>query len=227
MATALGAYRLGINPFDQPNVEAAKERTREAVTTYHDTGALPDENPAATYDGIRLYGPLRADSPEAALNAFLAQGQPGEYVVLQAYLPLPLAWAHTDQDRQTPELSLAMRETTEIQAALLSICGRIRDKYGLAATFGYGPRYLHSTGQLHKGDAGGGLFIQFTADAPDDVPIPEAAGEVAPAMSFATLETSQAMGDRQALEASGRRIIRFHLGSHIAERLRQLNQSLL
>jgi glucose-6-phosphate isomerase len=227
MATALGAYRLGINPFDQPNVEAAKERTREAVTTYHDTGALPDENPAATYDGIRLYGPLRADSPEAALNAFLAQGQPGDYVVLQAYLPLPLAWAHTDQDRQTPELSLAMRETTEIQAALLSICGRIRDKYGLAATFGYGPRYLHSTGQLHKGDAGGGLFIQFTADAPDDVPIPEAAGEVAPAMSFATLETSQAMGDRQALEASGRRLIRFHLGSHIAERLRQLNQSLL
>jgi hypothetical protein len=227
MATALGAYRLGINPFDQPNVEAAKERTREAVTTYHDTGALPDENPAATYDGIRLYGPLRADSPEAALNAFLAQGQPGDYVVLQAYLPLPLAWAHTDQDLQTPELSVAMRETTEIQAALLSICGRIRDKYGLAATFGYGPRYLHSTGQLHKGDAGGGLFIQFTADAPDDVPIPEAAGEVAPAMSFATLETSQAMGDRQALEASGRRLIRFHLGSHIAERLRQLNQSLL
>jgi glucose-6-phosphate isomerase len=225
MATALAAYRLEINPFDQPNVEAAKQRTQDAVTTYHDTGSLPDESPAATYDDIRQYGRMSADSPEAALNAFLAQGQPGDYVVLQAYLPLPIAWAHTDQ--HTPELNLAMRETTEIQAVLLSICARIRDKYGLAATFGYGPRYLHSTGQLHKGDAGKGLFIQFTAEAPDDVPIPEAAGEIAASMSFATLEMLQAMGDRQALEAAGRRIIRFHLGSRIAERLRQLNQSLL
>jgi hypothetical protein len=120
-----------------------------------------------------------------------------------------------------------MRETTEIQAFLLSICGRIRDKYGLAATFGYGPRYLHSTGQLHKGDAGKGLFIQFTADASDDVPIPDEAGEMAPAISFATLQRLQAMGDRQALEGLGRRIIRFHMGSPITDHLRQLNQSLL
>ena len=227
MATALAAYRLEINPFDQPNVEAAKQRTQEAVTSYRDTGTLPDESPAATYDGLQLYGPLHADSPEVALNDFLAQGQPGDYVVLQAYLPLPITWAHTDQAPQTPELNLAMRETTEIQAFLLSICGRIRDKYGLAATFGYGPRYLHSTGQLHKGDAGKGLFIQFTADASDDVPIPDEAGEMAPAISFATLQRLQAMGDRQALEGLGRRIIRFHMGSPITDHLRQLNQSLL
>jgi glucose-6-phosphate isomerase/transaldolase/glucose-6-phosphate isomerase len=225
MATALVAYRLEINPFDQPNVEAAKQRTRDAVNTYHDTGSLPDESPAATYGEIHLYGPVTAESPEAALNAFLAQGQPGDYVVLQAYLPLPIEWEHTDQ--RTPELNNAMRETTEMQAVLLSICARIRDKYGLAATFGYGPRYLHSTGQLHKGDAGNGLFIQFTADAPDDVSIPDVAGEIAPTLNFATLETSQAMGDRQALEAAGRRIIRFHLGSRIVEHLHQLNQSLL
>jgi glucose-6-phosphate isomerase/transaldolase/glucose-6-phosphate isomerase len=224
MATALAAYRLEINPFDQPNVEAAKQRTQQAVTTYRDTGTLPDENPTATYDDIDLYGPVTADSPEAALNAFLAQGQPGDYVVLQAYLPLPIGLDDTDQ--QTPELNTAMRETTEIHAVLLSICGRIRDKYGLAATFGYGPRYLHSTGQLHKGGTNNGLFIQFTADALDDVPIPDVAGQMAPAMSFDTLEASQAMGDRQALEATGRRIIRFHLGSHIAEHLRRLNQSL-
>ena len=225
MATALAAYRLEINPFDQPNVEAAKQRTRDAVNTYHDTGSLPDENPAATYGDIHLYGPVTAESPEAALNAFLAQGQPGDYVVLQAYLPLPIEWEHTDQ--RTPELNNAMRETTEMQAVLLSICGRIRDKYGLAATFGYGPRYLHSTGQLHKGDAGNGLFIQFTADAPNDVSIPDVAGEIAPTLNFATLETSQAMGDRQALEAAGRRIVRFHLGSRVVEHLHQLNQSLV
>jgi glucose-6-phosphate isomerase len=225
LATALAAHRLGINPFDQPNVEAAKQRTREAVTTYHDTGALPDEHPAATYGDISLYGPMTADSPEAALKAFLAQGQPGDYVVLQAYLPLPIVGDPTDQP--TPELVLDMRETTEMQAVLLSLCGRIRDKYGLAATFGYGPRYLHSTGQLHKGDAGNGLFIQFTTDATNDVPIPQAAGEITPAMNFATLEASQAMGDRQALEAAGRRVIRFHLGAPVVEHLRRLNRSLL
>ena len=225
MATALVASRLEINPFDQPNVEAAKQRTQDAVKTYHDTSALPGERLAATYGDIHLYGPVTAESPEVALNAFLAQGQPGDYVVLQAYLPLPIKWEHTDQ--QTPELNNAMRETTEIQAALLSICGRIRDKYGLAATFGYGPRYLHSTGQLHKGDAGNGLFIQFTADAPADVPIPDVAGAMTPTISFATLEMSQAMGDRQALEAAGRRIMRFHLGSRIVEHLIQLNQALL
>jgi glucose-6-phosphate isomerase len=225
MATALAAYRLEINPFDQPNVEAAKQRTRDAVKTFRDTGALPDESPAATYDGMRLYGSVTADSPEAALNAFLAQSTPGDYVALQAYLPLSIDVDLSDQP--SPELSMSMRETTEIHALLLSICGRIRDKYRLAATFGYGPRYLHSTGQLHKGDAGQGLFIQFTADAPDDVPIPDAAGDMAPAMRFSTLEASQAIGDRQALQDAGRRIVRFHLGDRVVEGLRQLNQSLL
>jgi hypothetical protein len=122
---------------------------------------------------------------------------------------------------------MAMQETSEIQSSLLSMCARMRDKYHLAATFGYGPRYLHSTGQLHKGDAGRGLFIQLTADAAQDVPIPAEAGELMPALSFRILEAAQALGDRQALVEAGRRLMRFHLGDQVVERLHQLNQALL
>jgi hypothetical protein len=127
----------------------------------------------------------------------------------------------------TPELTGFIRETTEIQSALLSICARIRDRYHLAATFGYGPCYLHATGQLHKGDAGQGLFIQFTADASEDVPIPAVAGELSPSLSFETLTSAQAFGDRQALARAGRRLIRFHLGANVIEALHRLNQTLV
>jgi glucose-6-phosphate isomerase len=225
MATAIAGYRLGVHPFDQPNVEAAKQRTQEAVNVYSHTGSLTEETPAATYDDMRLYGSLVADSPEEALQAFLAQGQPGDYVTMQAYLPPPITLPVTEQ--QTSELTKAMQETSEIHASLLSMCARMRDKYHLAATFGYGPRYLHSTGQLHKGDAGRGLFIQLTADALQDVPIPAETGEITPALSFGTLEAAQALGDRQALVEAGRRLIRFHLGAQVVERLHQLNQALV
>ncbi|MFN2227879.1 MAG: hypothetical protein ACK2UY_16280, partial [Anaerolineae bacterium] len=83
----------------------------------------------------------------------------------------------------------------------------------LATTVGYGPRFLHSTGQLHKGDGGGGLFVQFTADSPEDVPIPDKAGSGQAGMSFGVLELAQALGDKQALQEAGRRVIRFHLGA--------------
>jgi glucose-6-phosphate isomerase/transaldolase/glucose-6-phosphate isomerase len=221
----VAGYRLGINPFDQPNVEAAKQLAQHTLDDYSKTGSLPDETPAATYDGLHLYGPIAAESPGEALHTFLEQAQPGAYVTLQAYLPPPIEMPHAENIM--PEFTDFMRETTEIQAALLSMCARIRDRYHLAATFGYGPRYLHSTGQLHKGDAGQGLFIQFTADASEDVPIPAVAGELSPALSFATLEAAQAFGDRETLTQANRRIIRFHLGAHIVEALHRLNQTLV
>jgi glucose-6-phosphate isomerase len=225
MATAVAGYQLGINPFDQPDVEAAKQLTQKTVDDYSKTGALPDETPTATYDGLRLYGPVAANSPAEALHAFLEQAQPGDYVTLQAYLSPHIEEPHAGH--MTPELTDFMRETTEIHSALLSMCARIRDRYHLAATFGYGPRYLHSTGQLHKGDAGRGLFIQFTADASADVSIPAVAGELSPALSFETLKAVQAFGDRQALAQAGRRLIRFHLGANVFEALHRLNQTLV
>jgi transaldolase/glucose-6-phosphate isomerase len=176
MATAVASHRLGINPFDQPNVEAAKVLARRMVAEYTERGALPSGESA----------PLTA----GALNEFLAQAQPGDYIALQAYL----------------------QPTAETDTALAALRIHLRDQFRLATTVGYGPRFLHSTGQLHKGDAGHGLFIQFTADDPRDAPIPDEAGSPDSSITFGVLKAAQALGDRQALLDAGRRVIRFHLG---------------
>jgi len=190
MATAVAGSRLGINPFDQPDVEAAKVLSRQAVAAYAETGFLPDDESA----------PLSAET----LMTFLAQAQGGDYISLQAYV----------------------QPTPETDAALLALRTRLRDRLRLATTVGYGPRFLHSTGQLHKGDAGNGLFIQFTADSPQDVPIPDEAGSPGSSMTFGVLKMAQALGDKQALQDSGRRVIRFHLGDDIAGGLDLLTQAL-
>ncbi len=190
MATAVAGHRLGINPFDQPNVEAAKGLAREAVATYRQTGALPVDEPA----------PLTP----AALAGFLAQAQEGDYLALQAYL----------------------QPSAEADAALLALRTLLRDRLRLATTVGYGPRFLHSTGQLHKGDGGNGLFIQFTADDPRDAPIPDEAGSPDSAMTFGVLKRAQALGDQRALLDAGRRVIRFHLGSDVVGGLKRLSRAL-
>ena len=99
---------------------------------------------------------------------------------------------------------------------------RLRDRLKLATTVGYGPRFLHSTGQLHKGDAGNGLFIQFTADDRQDASIPDEAGLPGSSITFGVLKAAQALGDRQALLDAGRRVIRFHLGADVVGGLKQL-----
>jgi transaldolase/glucose-6-phosphate isomerase len=190
MATAVAGYRLGINPFDQPNVEAAKLLARKAVAAYRETGEMPEDEPT----------PLTAE----ALTAFLAQAQPGDYVALQAFV----------------------QPTSETDAALLALRTRIRDTRRLATTVGYGPRFLHSTGQLHKGDRGNGLFIQFTSDPRRDVAIPDEAGQPQSSMSFGLLKMAQVLGDKQALSDNERRVIRFHLGSDVVGSLRKLAKML-
>jgi len=185
-AVAVAGHILGINPFDQPNVEAAKALARRAVAAYARSGRLPADEPA----------PLTA----AAFWDFAAQAEPGDYIALQAYL----------------------RPTPETDAALRDLRLRLRDRFKVATTVGYGPRFLHSTGQLHKGDRGNGLFIQFTSDPLRDVPIPDEAGAPAATMTFGLLKMAQALGDKQALEAAGRRVIRFHLGRDVVGGLRRL-----
>jgi transaldolase/glucose-6-phosphate isomerase len=205
MATAVAGQRLGINPFDQPNVEAAKALARRAVAEYEAKGALPAELPILTGDGLAVYGNTVAHSPAQALRAFLQQAQPGDYVGLQAYL--------------TPTLAT--------DAALLALRTQVRDRLRVATTVGYGPRFLHSTGQLHKGDAGHGLFIQFTADDAHDVPIPDVAGAAGSSITFGVLKAAQVAGDRQALLKAGRRVIRFHLGADVSGGLKRLAMALL
>lgn len=186
MATAVAAYHLGINPFDQPNVESTKQRTREMMQAYAETGALPRT----------AFAPLDADT----LLGFLSPAQPGDYIALQAYIP------------QTPAT----------ESALQTLRLRLRDRFKLAVTVGYGPRFLHSTGQLHKGDAGRGFFIQFTADDARDVPIPDEAGSPASSIAFGVLKGAQALGDYQALREAGRRVIRFHLDGDVPGKLKRL-----
>ncbi|MGB7341138.1 MAG: hypothetical protein WBC91_19735 [Phototrophicaceae bacterium] len=203
MATAVAGHILAIHPFNQPNVESAKNSARAKIEEYMETGELESLPVAVESDGIQVLGDVSASSPQQALKDFLAQAEDGAYVSVHAYVPMTEA-------------------TMDVLAHLQT---KIRDTTKLATTIGFGPRFLHSTGQLHKGDAGKGLFIQFTADMPQDVDIPDEAGESASGMSFGTLKSAQALGDRQALLDVNRKFIRFHL-SDIDDNLRVLIDSL-
>ena len=96
----------------------------------------------------------------------------------------------------------------------------------MATTIGYGPRFLHSTGQLHKGDSGNGLFIQLTADISEDTPIPDVAGKEASSMTFGVLALAQALGDRQALLDANRTVIRFHISANVLEGIQRLIEAI-
>ena len=188
MATAVSGYRLGIQPFDQPNVEAAKILARKMVAQFMETGELPEGNSAE----------LTAEN----LDIFLAQAQTGDYISIHAYVP----------------------QTAVNDHALATLRQQLLSRYNLATTVGYGPRFLHSTGQLHKGDSGNGLFIQLVSDAQQTVSIPDEAGKPDSAMSFNILKNAQALGDSEALQAANRRIIRFHLGTDIVAGLKTLSE---
>jgi transaldolase/glucose-6-phosphate isomerase len=190
MVTAVASHRLGINPFDQPNVEAAKVLARQMMDRYRQAGVLPE-------------GESVPPSAET-LRTFLAAARPHDYIALQAYV------------QPTPETDVTLGALRE----------RLRERYRLATTTGYGPRFLHSTGQLHKGDAGSGLFIQFISDAVHDVPISDETGVAGSSVTFGLLEAAQALGDWQALRDAGRRVIRVRLRGDVASEIDRLARSL-
>lgn len=200
MATAMAGYLLKVNPFDQPNVESAKKLAKDMVSVYEQEKALPVMIPTLRSDGIEVYANFFANTLQGAMKAFLDQAHPGDYISIQAYV----------------------RPTDQVEAALQKLRHKLRDNTGLATTVGYGPRFLHSTGQLHKGDAGNGLFIQITADDLQDVPIPKEAGAWGSSITFGVLKAAQALGDRQALLNAGRRVISLHLGSSVVGGLEHL-----
>jgi hypothetical protein len=196
MATAAAGAVLKINPFDQPNVELAKAKARELMAEFEQNGFLPTDSPTLDYDDIDAYGPAMGETVTEALKAFLTQYHPGDYVAIMAYLP------YSDGiDEALDELRLTLRN------GLRS-----------AVTVGYGPRFLHSTGQLHKGDGNKGLFIQITHTPATDVDV---AGEK---YTFATIVAAQAQGDYNALQETNRRLIRFHIeaGQDIPAAIRKL-----
>jgi transaldolase/glucose-6-phosphate isomerase len=198
IATAAAGAVLGINPFDQPDVEAAKIKARDLMGTFQKTGSLPTGAPALIEENVEIYGGNDGGSPEERLARFLRQAHPGDYVSLMAYLP-----RYDDTDQRLNRVRLT-----------------VRDRFKVATTIGYGPRFLHSTGQLHKGGGNNGLFLQITHAPKADIAIP---GEP---YTFGVLLAAQAMGDYQVLAERGRRLIRFHIKGSIEEGLRRLEKSL-
>lgn len=207
IATAVAGWAIKIQPYDQPNVESAKIVARRMMKTYTNEGKLPELFASLEEDGIKVYGDVEVNNLKDVLIDFLNKLDKGDesgkgrsYVSLQAYI----------------------KPTEEATAALHNLRTAIQKKYKLATTVGYGPRFLHSTGQLHKGDAGHGLFIQFTADMPEDIDIPENPGKRNSFFSFAVLKDAQALGDRQALLDNNRKFIRFDLGKDAAANIEKL-----
>ncbi|MBN1315474.1 MAG: hypothetical protein JXA42_08400, partial [Anaerolineales bacterium] len=201
MATAIAGYRLGINPFNQPNVEAAKSVARKMMAEYEERGTLPEQEPVLQADGIALYDDQSPSCTlDDALALFLYQADRDTYIALQAFV------------QPEPETDVLLAELRT----------RLRDRTRLATAAGYGPRYLHSTGQLHKGDAGKGLFIQFTSDSEPDLAIPDGMGSDESSITFGVLKMAQALGDYHALLEAGRRVIRFHLGADVHGGLKRL-----
>lgn len=181
-ATAVAGALLGIDAFDQPNVQESKDNTNRVLREYDASGRLP------TVPEVHLN-----DAP-AAIAALLRPAAPGDYLALLAYLP----------------------RTAEHDAALGAWRQTLRDRLKLATTLGYGPRFLHSTGQLHKGGPGSGRFIQLVSEDLEDAPIPAAP------YTFGTLKQAQAIGDLQALLEHGRSALRIRLGGDVAAALRTL-----
>ncbi|MEL7234644.1 MAG: glucose-6-phosphate isomerase, partial [Chloroflexota bacterium] len=154
---------------------------------------LPVLEPALEADGAKVYG-IHAGSPADALGAFLSNAEDGSYISIHAYI----------------------HPTAESDEALAELRTSLLTKTKLATTVGYGPRFLHSTGQLHKGDSGKGLFIQILGAMPEDADIPDEAGKTESAMTFGTLKEAQALGDRQALLENDRHFVRFYFDDVIA-----------
>jgi len=188
-AVAVAGERLGVNPFDQPNVESAKVQARKMLDAYTQTGQLPELTPALSDGNATLYGDVTASDLPGAIRDFLDSARPGDYVAIQAYI----------------QPSPAMAK------ALAGLQSAIRNRTKAAVTLGFGPRFLHSTGQLHKGDGGNGLFLQLVDQPQTDLPIPDSAGKPESSVSFGTLVASQSLGDRQALLDAGRRVLRIDL----------------
>ena len=180
-ATAVAGSLLQINPFDQPNVQAAKDVAESLMEEYGRSGDLP------------------APGETSSWQELVSKATPGSYMAIMAYV----------------------QPDADTDSALQALRRGVSERYGIATTLGYGPRFLHSTGQLHKGGPGTGLFLQLTIGHPNDVPIP---GE---AYTFGVLADAQAQGDLDALRTAGRRVAQVELDSDVPASIARLTAELV
>jgi transaldolase / glucose-6-phosphate isomerase len=200
IATAAAGSVLGINAFDQPNVQESKDNTKALLEVYHEKGSIPDPSPDVTenqFDVTYLSGSKHANGAHtvsAALAAIFGQIVPGDYVAICAYI-------------SRNEKHVALLDELRL---------KIRDARDVATTVGFGPRFLHSTGQLHKGGPNSAVMLQLTDDESSDPPIPGMN------VGFRTLLAAQALGDLQSLDKRNRRGARIHLKGDTESALRAL-----
>ncbi|HOE69619.1 MAG TPA: bifunctional transaldolase/phosoglucose isomerase [Brevefilum sp.] len=187
-ATAVVCSLMAVNAFDQPDVQDSKDRTKQKLAAVREKGVLEEPDPDWAREGVKIYGQpfvdLEAcDSLQAVIESFAALAEPGDYIAINAFLPLNV---HNHE-------------------RLTALRARILAQTGCATILGFGPRFLHSTGQLHKGGPNTGVFLQITQDNAIDFEIP---GE---SYSFGVLARAQALGDFEALLSGNRRAVRIHL----------------
>ena len=208
-ATAVAGSILGINPFNQPDVEASKVATRKLTSEYERTGSLPAEKPILAADGLTLFTDERNAAALAAapgsdktlvgiLKAHLNRIRPGDYLALLAYI----------------------ERNAANEAELQAIRRTIRDQVTVATCLGFGPRFLHSTGQAYKGGPNTGVFVQITCDDAVDLPVP---GQ---RYTFGIVKAAQARGDFQVLAERRRRALRVHLGKDVKGGLTMLRTAI-
>jgi hypothetical protein len=204
LATAVAGSILGINPFDQPDVEASKDKTRELTTAYERTGQLPPETALLDEAGLTLF------ADEKNSKAF------GKATTLVEYLA-----AHFERIRAGDYCALLayIERNKRHRDALQDIRVLIRDRKRVATCLGFGPRFLHSTGQAYKGGPDTGVFLQITCDDPADLEVPDQR------YTFGVVKAAQARGDFEVLAERGRRVLRIHLGSHVAAGLTTLKDA--
>lgn len=207
LATAVAGAVIGINPFDQPDVEASKIATRELTDVYEREGSLPSERPVFRHNGIALFADERnaaelrargADSTlESWLGAHFSRIAPGDYAATLAYVEHNRPHARILQELRT----------------------LIRDRKRVATCLGFGPRFLHSTGQAYKGGPNTGVFLQITADDAHDLVVPGRN------VSFGVVKAAQARGDFRVLAERGRRALRAHVGGDLEAGLTELSDA--
>jgi transaldolase/glucose-6-phosphate isomerase len=203
-ATAVAGSILGIDPFDQPDVEASKDKTRELTTAYERTGKLPPETALLSEGGLSLFADAKNGKAFGSggtlveyLAAHFARIRDGDYCALLAYV---------ERNKQHRD-------------ALQSIRSLIRDRKRIATCLGFGPRFLHSTGQAYKGGPNTGVFLQITCDDVADLQVPDQK------YTFGIVKAAEARGDFEVLAGRDRRAIRVHLGMHVAAGLTTLGEA--
>jgi transaldolase / glucose-6-phosphate isomerase len=208
IATAVAGSIIGINPFNQPDVEASKIATRNLTTEYEKTGSLPAESPVLEDGGIKLFTDSRnadalakvAGSDKSLvgyLRAHIRRAGAGDYFALLAYIQM----------------------NAEHEALLQKLRHALRDEKRVATCLEFGPRFLHSTGQAYKGGPNSGVILQITCDDAADLPVP---GQT---YTFGVVKAAQARGDFQVLAERGRRALRVHLGKDLASGLAKLSSA--